>query len=232
MADKQHILLVDDDPNISHLVRLYLEKEGFGVTECDRGDTAIDTFRSCNPALVLLDVMLPGKDGLEVLKEIRMTSKVPVIMLTAKAEIDDRSTGLDAGADDYLTKPFAMGELLARLRSLTRRSTSYAPSKLTVGNVELDVEEQELACRNSIRLANKETKLMKFFMANAGKTLSTAQIFDNVWGDEEDDVDEGIVFLYVSYLREKLEAVQADIEIVGQRGQDYALTVKEASAEG
>ena len=83
-----------------------------------------------------------------------------------------------------------MGELLARLRSLTRRSTSYAPSKLTVGNVELDVEEQELACRNSIRLANKETKLMKFFMANAGKTLSTAQIFDNVWGDEEDDVDE------------------------------------------
>ena len=125
-----------------------------------------------------------------------------------------------------------MGELLARLRSLTRRSTSYAPSKLTVGHVELDVEEQELACRNSIRLANKETKLMKFFMANAGKNLSTAQIFDNVWGDEEDDVDEGIVFLYVSYLREKLEAVQADIEIVGQRGQDYALTVKEASAEG
>ena len=123
-----------------------------------------------------------------------------------------------------------MGELLARLRSLTRRSTSFAPSKLTVGSVELDVEEQELACCNSIRLANKETKLMKFFMANVGKALSTAQIFDNVWGDE-DDVDESIVFIYVSYLREKLEAVQADIEIVGERGQDYVLTLKEAAAE-
>ena len=92
------------------------------------------------------------------------------------------------------------------------------------------MEEQELACRNSIRLANKETKLMRFFMANVGKTLSTAQIFDNVWGDE-DDVDESIVFIYVSYLREKLEAVQADIEIIGEKGQDYVLTLKEAAAE-
>ena len=169
-------------------------------------------------------------DNLDEAKNILDHENDPELRDMAKAEIDDRITGLDAGADDYLTKPFAMGELLARLRSLTRRSTAFTPSKLTVGNVELDVEEQELACRNSIRLANKETKLMKFFMANVGKALSTAQIFDNVWGDE-DDVDDSIVFIYVSYLREKLEAVQADVEIVGERGQDYVLTLKEASAE-
>lgn len=126
MADKQHILLVDDDPNISHLVRLYLEKEGFGVTECDRGDTAIDAFRSCNPALVLLDVMLPGKDGLEVLKEIRMTSKVPVIMLTAKDETFDKVLGLELGADDYITKPFENKELVARVKAVLRRAPGEA----------------------------------------------------------------------------------------------------------
>ena len=215
------LLLAEDEKEMSAALSAILTHSGYDVDAVYDGQAAVEKALSQSYDCMIFDIMMPKKDGVQALKEIR-----------DKAEIDDRITGLDAGADDYLTKPFAMGELLARLRSLTRRSTSYAPSKLTVGNVELDVEEQELACRNSIRLANKETKLMKFFMANAGKTLSTAQIFDNVWGDEEDDVDEGIVFLYVSYLREKLEAVQADIEIVGQRGQDYALTVKEASAEG
>lgn len=227
------LLLAEDEKEMSAALSAILTHSGYDVDAVYDGQAAVEKALSQSYDCMIFDIMMPKKDGVQALKEIRDKGNMtPVIMLTAKAEIDDRITGLDAGADDYLTKPFAMGELLARLRSLTRRSTSYAPSKLTVGNVELDVEEQELACRNSIRLANKETKLMKFFMANTGKTLSTAQIFDNVWGDEEDDVDEGIVFLYVSYLREKLEAVQADIEIVGQRGQDYALTVKEASAEG
>ena len=227
------LLLAEDEKEMSAALSAILTHSGYDVDAVYDGQAAVEKALSQPYDCMIFDIMMPKKDGVQALKEIRDKGNMtPVIMLTAKAEIDDRITGLDAGADDYLTKPFAMGELLARLRSLTRRSTSYAPSKLTVGNVELDVEEQELACRNSIRLANKESKLMNFFMANAGKTLSTAQIFDNVWGDEEDDVDEDIVFLYVSYLREKLEAVQADIEIVGQRGQDYALTVKEASAEG
>ena len=106
MSEKQRILLVDDDPNISHLVRLYLEKEGFDVTESARGDEALEAFRRESPALVLLDVMLPGMDGLQVLKEIRKTSKVPVIMLTARDETFDKVLGLELGADDYVTKPF------------------------------------------------------------------------------------------------------------------------------
>ena len=147
-------------------------------------------------------------------------------MLTAKAEVDDRITGLDAGADDYLTKPFAMGELLARIRSMTRRSGSaFTPTALSAGAVELDVEEQELSCKSSVRLGNKETRLMKFFMLNAGKELPTETIFAHVWKDE-DDVTEEIVWIYVSYLREKLEAIQADIQIAGEKGKAFSLIMR------
>ena len=124
MSDKQRILLVDDDPNISHLVRLYLEKEGFAVTEAPRGDIALDSFCKETPDLVLLDVMLPGLDGLQVLKEIRKTSKVPVIMLTAKDETFDKVLGLELGADDYVTKPFETKELVARVKAVLRRAPS------------------------------------------------------------------------------------------------------------
>ena len=122
MSEKQRILLVDDDPNISHLVRLYLEKEGFDVTESARGDEALEAFRRESPALVLLDVMLPGMDGLQVLKEIRKTSKVPVIMLTARDETFDKVLGLELGADDYVTKPFETKELVARVKAVLRRA--------------------------------------------------------------------------------------------------------------
>ena len=122
MSEKQRILLVDDDPNISHLVRLYLEKDGFDVTEAARGDEALEAFRRETPALVLLDVMLPGMDGLQVLKEIRKTSKVPVIMLTARDETFDKVLGLELGADDYVTKPFETKELVARVKAVLRRA--------------------------------------------------------------------------------------------------------------
>ena len=124
MSDKQRILLVDDDPNISHLVRLYLEKEGFAVTEAARGDDALVSFQKETPALVLLDVMLPGLDGLQVLREIRKTSKVPVIMLTARDETFDKVLGLELGADDYITKPFETKELVARVKAVLRRAPS------------------------------------------------------------------------------------------------------------
>lgn len=171
------LLLAEDEKEMSAALSAILTHSGYDVDAVYDGQAAVDKALSQSYDCMIFDIMMPKKDGVQALKEIRDKGDMtPVIMLTAKAEIDDRITGLDAGADDYLTKPFAMGELLARLRSLTRRSTSFAPSKLTVGSVELDVEEQELACCNSIRLANKETKLMKFFMANVGKALSTAQI--------------------------------------------------------
>ena len=128
MSEKQRILLVDDDPNISHLVRLYLEKEGFDVTEAARGDEALEAFRRETPALVLLDVMLPGMDGLQVLKEIRKTSKVPVIMLTARDETFDKVLGLELGADDYVTKPFETKELVARVKAVLRRAPAESPA--------------------------------------------------------------------------------------------------------
>ena len=221
MADKQHILLVDDDPNISHLVRLYLEKEGFGVTECDRGDTAIDAFRSCNPALVLLDVMLPGKDGLEVLKEIRMASKVPVIMLTAKDETFDKVLGLELGADDYITKPFNILELKARIRALIRRS-SMAPAapaepdsgKLVRGHIEIDPERRSAhRFGQNVELTLKEFDLIELLMRNPGKVYSREQLLDLVWGyDYQGDIR--TVDVHIRRLREKLERNPAAPEYI------------------
>ena len=187
---------------------------------------AVEKGRNNTYDCMILDIMMPKLDGIGALKELRSSGDTtPVIMLTAKAEVDDRITGLDAGADDYLTKPFAMAELLARIRSMTRRSTTFTPSRLAAGHVELDVEEQELSCKNAIRLANKETKLMKFFMLNIGKSLSTEVIFAHVWKEEE-DVTEDIVWMYVSYLREKLTAIQADIQILGEKNGTFLLQAK------
>lgn len=133
-----------------------------------------------------MSIRLLKMDGIELLKHIRESGNyTPVILLTAKSEIEDRITGLDAGADDYLTKPFAMGELLARLRSMTRRNTSYMPSRLQVGSVTLDTEEQEMRSENSIRLAGKEARLMEYLMQNVGKALPTGTLFDRIWGKDE-----------------------------------------------
>lgn len=127
---------------------------------------------------MIFDIMMPVKDGITALKELREAGDVtPVIMLTAKSEVDDRITGLDSGADDYLTKPFAIGELLARIRSLTRRNKDFTPTILSTGSTSLDTEEQELSAHNSIRLSGKETKLMKLFMLNENKELSTSYLF-------------------------------------------------------
>lgn len=223
------ILLAEDEKDMSAALVAILSHSGYDVDAVYDGQAAVDKALANTYDCMVFDIMMPKKDGVEALKEIRGSGNLtPVIMLTAKSEIDDRITGLDAGADDYLTKPFAMGELLARLRSLTRRSQAYTPAKLSIGNIELDVEEQELSGKNSIRLASKETRMLKFFIANEGKPLSTQQLLDHVWGDEE-EADENLVWMYVSYLREKLAAVQANVEIFGQRGKDFWLTARETA---
>ncbi|KMO85647.1 transcriptional regulator [Megasphaera cerevisiae DSM 20462] len=220
------ILLAEDEREMSAALTAILSHSGYEVDAVYDGIAAVEKAQADTYDCMVFDIMMPKLDGIDALKKLRSSGDVtPVIMLTAKAEVDDRITGLDAGADDYLTKPFAMGELLARIRSMTRRTSSFTPTKLSVGAVALDVEEQELSCKNSIRLANRETKLMKFFMLNAGKALPTDVIFTHVWKDET-DVDETIVWMYVSYLREKLDSINADIQIKGDKGEDFLLTEK------
>jgi len=218
------ILLAEDERDMSAALTAILRHSGYEVDAVYDGAAAVNKAQENTYDCMVFDIMMPKMDGVEALKHLRGKGDVtPVIMLTAKAEIDDRISGLDAGADDYLTKPFAMGELLARIRSMTRRLSSFTPTKLSVGTVALDVEEQELSCKNSIRLANRETKLMKFFMLNVGKELSTEVIFSHVWKDET-NVNMTIVWIYVSYLREKLESIDADIQIIGERGKEFLLT--------
>ena len=224
------LLLAEDEKAMSMALVAVLEHSGYEVDAVYDGMAAVEKGLSNTYDCMIFDIMMPKLDGIGALKKLRSSGDTtPVIMLTAKAEVDDRITGLDAGADDYLTKPFAMAELLARIRSMTRRSTTFTPSKLAAGHVELNVEEQELSCKNAIRLANKETKLMKFFMLNVGKPLETAAIFSHVWNGKE-EVTEDIVWIYVSYLREKLTAIQADVEIIGEKNGSFLLQAKEKDA--
>ena len=228
MADKQNILMVDEDPNISHLVRLYLEKEGFGVTECDRGDTAAEAFRSCNPALVLLDVMLPGKDGLEVLKEIRRTSKVPVIMLTARDETFDKVLGLELGADDYITKPFENKELVARVKAVLRRSSRHGDDReLSCEELRIFPGRHQVYCdEQPVELTRKEFELLLYLMENRGIVMTRDQILCHIWGYDFDG-ETRTVDVHVRTLRQKLGDAGRLIETV--RGVGYRMADKGGS---
>ena len=219
------ILVVDDEQLLVKGMKFNLENEGYMVETAYDGATAIDMAKSGGFDLIILDLMMPFMDGMTCLREMR-TRKImtPVIMLTAKSEVEDRIMGLDAGADDYLAKPFAMGELLARIRSMTRRMGEFTPTKLKKGDVELDVAEQELSCTSSVRLSSKETKLLSYLMMNEGKTISTDELFRYVWSDEA-DMDIGIVWMYISYLREKIEAVHGNIRIAGEKNSDFRLQI-------
>ena len=221
------IFCVEDEANIRELVVYTLETTGFEARGFEEGTSFFEALAEELPELILLDIMLPEEDGLSVLKKLRAkdtTKELPVIMLTAKSEVEDRIMGLDAGADDYLAKPFAMGELLARIRSMTRRMGEFTPTKLKKGDVELDVAEQELSCTSSVRLSSKETKLLSYLMMNEGKTISTDELFRYVWSDEA-DMDIGIVWMYISYLREKIEAVHGNIRIAGEKNSDFRLQI-------
>ena len=211
MSEKQRILLVDADPNISHLVRLYLEKEGFEVTEAARGDDALKSFQQSAPALVLLDVMLPGMDGLQVLKEIRKTSKVPVIMLTARDETFDKVLGLELGADDYVTKPFETKELVARVKAVLRRAPSAeAPGaaeaddtlrfpQLTVSlaSYEATYEGRELD------MPPKELEVLYYLASHPNMVFTREQLLERVWGFDFFG-DSRTVDVHIKRLREKL----------------------------
>jgi DNA-binding response OmpR family regulator len=216
------ILLAEDEKDMSAALVAILTHSGYEVDPVYDGEAAVQMAQQHSYDCMVFDIMMPKLDGVQALQQIRDGGDVtPVIMLTAKSEVADRINGLDAGADDYLTKPFAMAELLARLRAMTRRSTAFTPQKLQTGSVSLDVAEQELCSTNAVRLSAKETKLMQLLMLNADKDLTTGEILSRVWPDEEED--EKIVWIYISYLKEKLAAIDADVTITGGEGGPFRL---------
>ena len=219
------VLIVDDEFGIREVIREYAEVEGYEVVEAENGIDAIKIIEGdANIDIMVLDIMMPKKDGVSALKEMRAAGNVtPALFLTAKSEVDDRVVGLDSGADDYIAKPFAMKELVARIRSLTRRAGSYTPKEIKFGSVTLDTEEQAIYSENSIRLAKKESRLMELFMLNAGKELSTEEIYNTVWRDEDGNSD--VVWVYVSYLNSKLKAIDANVEILGEEGGSFTMTI-------
>lgn len=226
------ILLAEDEQQLSRVLETAMIHEGYQVDTAFDGQEAVDLAKENAYDLMILDIMMPVKTGIEALKEIRQTGNTThVIMLTAMSEVDDKVTGLDAGADDYLTKPFSLKELLARLRSMSRRVATFTPNLLQIGQTSLNVGEHELISSNSIRLAGKESKMMEFLMLNAQKSLSTQEIFRHVWSkDEDEDLDEGFVWIYISYLRQKLKAIHADLAILGEEGGSFTLVPLEGDS--
>ena len=219
------ILLAEDEKDLSRALVAVLEHNKYEVTAVYDGEEAVAAAKQDAYDCMIFDIMMPKMDGITALEIIRQTGDTtPVIMLTAKSEMGDKVSGLDAGADDYMTKPFAMVELLARVRSLTRRRGDYNPKKLNYGSVTFDVSGLELVSENSVRLAGMEASLMEFFMMNPEKSFSTKEIYSHVWKDEKAEVD--IVWIYISYLRNKLRAISADIEIVGEKDGDFYLCKK------
>ena len=217
------ILLAEDTRDMNRAITTILTHESYKVDSVYDGEEALQHILGGSYDGIILDIMMPRRDGLEVLREIRKAGIVtPVLLLTAKAEIDDRVTGLDAGADDYLTKPFSMKELLARVRSMTRRNAGYNRADLQYADITLHAEKLELVSRNSVRLAGKECELLQFLIMNDGRALETEEIIRQVWPGEK-DAGSDKVFLYISYLRGKLRAVGSDVTIIGERGGNFRL---------
>jgi DNA-binding response OmpR family regulator len=203
---KATVLVVDDEPIVRQVVATYLRQEGHPTLEASDGRTALELIERSDPGLVVLDVMLPGIDGLEVCRTIRRRSDTPVIMLTARGEEADRIVGLDLGADDYVTKPFSPRELVARVRSVLRRSPTRAPAgRMAAGRIEIDVGAHEVLRDGvPVQLTMKEFELLAFLAGNPRLVFSRAQLMDRVWGYEA-AFDTGTVTVHVRRLREKIE---------------------------
>lgn len=184
------VLIAEDNQQLRHVLVAALKTANYTIDAVENGQKAVD-FAKQNPYdVMILDIMMPVKDGLEALKEIRATGdRTYVIMLTALSEVDDKVNGLDAGADDYLTKPFSLKELLARLRSLERRFEGMDDDVLHFSNITLDSNEQVLKSDNSISLSSKESRLLQYLILNAGKKLSAADLLNHTWDDDDEQAD-------------------------------------------
>lgn len=218
------LLLAEDEKDLSRALVAILKHNHYSVDAVYNGADALEYGLSENYDGMLLDIMMPRMSGLEALTELRKRGiETPVLLLTAKSEIQDRITGLDMGADDYLSKPFAMGELLARVRAMTRRKTEFTPSILEIGNVSLDKSTYELkGSKASFRLGNKEYQMMEMLMSNPKRLISTEQFMERVWGYDA-EAEMNVVWVYISYLRKKLMALESNLEIKVTRGVGYTL---------
>jgi DNA-binding response OmpR family regulator len=218
------LLLAEDERILSDALVEVLTHNNYSVDAVYNGQDAIDYLLAGDYDAAILDIMMPKKDGITVLKELRSAGfATPVIMLTAKSQIEDRVEGLDSGADDYLTKPFAMAELLARVRAISRRQPELTGTDLKFRDLKLDRADYSLAGpEGQIRLANKEFQIMEMLMANSGQVISTERFMERVWGyDSEAEIN--VVWVNISGLRKKIASLGAHVQIKAARGVGYIL---------
>lgn len=222
------ILLAEDEKLLSKAIVKIFEKNNYSVDVSYDGEEALRYIETGNYDVVVLDIMMPIMDGLTVLKKVRASNnQVPIIMLTAKSEIEDRVLGLDCGANDYLPKPFDSRELLARIRALTRIK-NINDNKISIGNIVLDQKTYELTSKTgSFKLTNKEFQLLECLMLNPKRIFSSEQLMEKIWGFDSDS-EINVVWVYVSYLRKKLLALNANVKIKASRNAGYYLEINDA----
>ena len=222
------LLLAEDEKSLARAVSTILQKNNYSVDVVDNGLDVLDYAEAAEYDCIILDIMMPLMDGITALKELRKRgNNVPVIMLTAKSELDDKITGLDSGANDYLTKPFEVKELMARIRAVTRVQWQQKDSKLTFGNLTLDCAAYEVSTPfGKEQLTNKEFQLLEMLMRDPKVKISTDTLMDRIWGFESES-ETNVIWVHISYLRKKLKKMEANVEIKAARNFGYYLEVNE-----
>ena len=222
------ILLAEDERALAKVLVKIFESNHYSIDAVHDGQEALDYLEAGNYDAAVLDIMMPKVDGITVLRKLRASgSDLPVLMLTAKSEIDDKVLGLDSGANYYLTKPFDAKELLAAVRAITR-SGNEVDTKLSCGNLTLDRSSFEMSTPSgSVKLANKEFQMMELLMAKPGNIISVDTFMDHIWGYDT-DTESNVVWVYVSYLRKKLSALDADVKIKATRNAGYSIVPAES----
>ena len=220
------LLLAEDEKDLADALESMLKHNNYSVDVVNNGQDALDYLMLDDYDGAILDVMMPQMDGVTVVKKLRENKKsTPVLLLTAKSEIEDKVYGLDSGADDYMTKPFVTRELLARVRSMTRRQATFTSNVLELGNVSLSKHTFELSTeKDKVRLSNKEYQMMEMLMRNPGNVIQTEQFLERIWGYDSDS-EINVVWVNISYLRKKLKALDANVQIKATRNVGYTLEI-------
>lgn len=221
------ILIAEDEKELSNALAAVFKHNKYSVDTVDNGEDAYDWVVNGNYDGLILDIMMPKMNGLEVLGKLRQDgNSIPILLLTAKSEIEDRIKGLDLGADDYLPKPFDMGELLARVRAMMRRNSEIEPTVTKFGDLELDKKSFLLACGDeNVLLGNKEFQMMEMFMSNPKNVISADMFMEKIWGFDS-ETEQNVVWVYISYLRKKLKNIHSNVAIKAIRGIGYTLVEK------